>query len=43
MGGTDNLADRVEITLVGEHGEMIEVREYHFDGVGRVRYYRSVD
>ena len=34
MGGTDNLADRVEITLVGEHGEMIEVREYHFDGVG---------
>ena len=34
MGGTDNLADRVEITLLGEHGEMIEVREYHFDGVG---------
>ena len=34
QGGTDNLADRVEITLLGEHGDMIEVREYHFDGVG---------
>ena len=34
MGGTDNLPDRCEITRLGENGEMIEVSEHHFDGVG---------